>query len=50
MSRASAGDWAGAFFLVVIIYVLVRPSSAAAAAVDLFSKAMTSIVRGVTDM
>lgn len=49
-ARASLGDWAAAFFLLVIIYVLVRPNSAAASAVDLFSQAMTSIVRAVTDM
>lgn len=48
--RASLGDWVAAFFLVVIIYVLVRPNSAAAATVDLFSKAMASVVRAVTDM
>jgi hypothetical protein len=49
-ARSTLGDWFAAFFLIVIIYVLVRPSSAAAEAVDLFSKAMTSIVRAVTDM
>lgn len=48
--RAQVGDWIAGIFLVVIIYVLVRPSSAAASAVDLFSKAMASIVRAVTDM
>lgn len=47
---ASAGDWMAAFFLIVIVYVLVRPSSAAADAVDLFSKAMAAIVRATTDM
>lgn len=50
MAKSSAGDWIAALFLLVIIYVLVRPSSAAASAVDLFSKAMASIVRAVTDM
>jgi hypothetical protein len=49
-AKSSIGDWIAALFLVVIIYVLVRPSSAAASAVDLFSKAMASIVRAVTDM
>ena len=48
--RRSFGDWVAAFFLITIIYVLVRPNSAAADAVDLFSKAMASIVRAVTDM
>lgn len=50
LAKSSLGDWIAAFFLIVIIYVLVRPNSAAADAVDLFSKAMTSIVRAVTDM
>lgn len=48
--RAAVGDWVAAFFLIVIVYVLVRPKSAAADAVDLFSKAMSAIVRSVTDM
>ena len=48
--KGSVGDWIAALFLVVIIYVLVRPNSAAADAVDLFAKAMTSIVKAVTDM
>lgn len=52
MSRGKAvvGDWVAALFLIVVIYVLVRPKSAAADAVDLFSKAMAAIVRSVTDM
>lgn len=48
--KGSIGDWIAGLFLLVIIYVLVRPNSAAADAVDLFSKAMASIVRAVTDM
>lgn len=48
--KGGLGDWIAALFLLVIVYVLVRPSSAAASAVDLFSKAMASIVRAVTDM
>lgn len=48
--RASVGDWIAALFLLVIIYVLVRPQSAAAAAVDQFAKAMASVVKAVTDM
>jgi hypothetical protein len=49
-AKSSLGDWIAALFLLVIIYVLVRPQSAAASAVDLFSKAMASIVRAVTDI
>jgi hypothetical protein len=48
--KGGAGDWIAALFLLVIVYVLVRPRSAAAAAVDLFSKALASIVRATTDM
>ena len=48
--KSVLGDWVAAFFLIVIIYVLVRPRSAAADAVDLFSKGMAAIVRNVTDM
>ena len=48
--KGSIGDWFGALFLLVIIYVLVRPSSAAADAVTAFSKGMAAIVRAVTDM
>lgn len=47
---ASVGDWIAALFLLVIVYVLVRPNSAAADAVDLFSKAMAAVVRATTDM
>lgn len=49
-AKAAVGDWIAAFFLVVIVYVLVRPRSAAADAVNLFSRAMSAIVRSVTDM
>lgn len=49
-AKALLGDWVAALFLVVVIYVLVRPRSAAAEAVDLFSKAMAAIVRSVTDI
>lgn len=48
--KGTAGDWVAALFLLTIVYVLVRPQSAAASAVDLFSKAMASIVRATTDM
>lgn len=48
--KGIAGDWLAGLFLLVIIYVLVRPRSAAASAVDLFSKGMAAIVRNVTDM
>lgn len=49
-SKGFIGDWAAAVFLVAVVYVLVRPRSAAASAVDQFSKAMAAIVRNVTDM
>lgn len=49
-AKSSIGDWIAALFLLVIVYVLVRPSSAAADAVDLFSKAMSAVVRATTDM
>lgn len=48
--KALVGDWFAAFFLIVIIYVLVRPRSRAADAVDLFTKGIAAIVRNVTDM
>lgn len=48
--KGGVGDWVAALFLLVIVYVLVRPQSAAASAVDLFSKALASIVRATTDM
>lgn len=48
--KGSVGDWAAGIFLLTLIYVLVRPGSAAADAVTAFSKAMTAIVRNVTDM
>lgn len=44
------GDWLAAFFLVAVIYVLVRPQSRAADAVTLFAKGMAAIVTNVTDM
>lgn len=48
--KGSIGDWLAAIFLVAVIYVLVRPRSAAAEAVQMFSKGMAAIVRNVTDM
>lgn len=45
-----AGDWIALVFLVAVVYVLVRPRSAAAAAVDMFAESMAAIVRNVTDM
>lgn len=45
-----AGDWIAAVFLVALVYLLVRPRSAAADAVDLFAKAMTSVVKAVVDL
>lgn len=49
-ARGVIGDWIAGIFLVTVVYVLVRPRSAAASAVDSFSKAMAAIVRNVTDM
>lgn len=48
--KGTVGDWVAALFLVTVVYVLVRPRSAAADAVELFSKGMAAIVRNVTDM
>lgn len=48
--KGSIGDWVAALFLVTVIYVLVRPRSAAAEAVVMFSSGMAAIVRNVTDM
>lgn len=44
------GDWFAAFFLVAVVYVLVRPQSRASEAVTLFAKGMAAIVSNVTDM
>lgn len=49
-AKGLIGDWVAALFLVTVIYVLVRPQSRAAEAVTLFSRAMSAIVRNVTDM
>lgn len=43
-------DLAAAIFIVTIIYVLVRPRSAAVTFVDAFAGAFASIVRTVTDL
>lgn len=48
--KAGIGDWIAGLFLLTAIYVLVRPSSAAADAVTMFSRGMAAIVRNVTDM
>lgn len=48
--KSVLGDWVAGIFIVALIYVLVRPRSAAADAVTLFSKGMAAIVRNVTDM
>lgn len=50
MTRGLIADWFAALLLVTVIYVLVRPQSKAAEFVDLFAKAMTALVRTVTDM
>jgi hypothetical protein len=49
-ARRAVGDWAAALFLVALVYVLVRPQSAAADMVTQFSKAMAALVRTVTDL
>lgn len=43
-------DWFAVFFLVVLLYILVRPQSAAADLIDQFSKAMSALVRATTDI
>ena len=48
--RGAVGDWVAALFFVAVVYVLVRPQSAAADMVTQFSKAMAAIVRSVTDL
>lgn len=45
-----AADLIAAIFLIAIVYVLVRPSSAAVAAVDAVAAAMAAIVSTVTDL
>lgn len=40
-----AGDWFALLFLVSVVYLLVRPRSAARQAVDEFSRAMVAIVQ-----
>lgn len=50
MNRASFGDVAAAFFVLVLIFVLVRPRSRAAAAVKAFSDAMAAMVKAATDL
>lgn len=44
------GDWFAAFFIVALIYLLVRPQSVAAEAVHQFSEALTVLVRTSTNL
>lgn len=48
MSRIS--DWFGLLFVVAIIYILVRPSSKAAEAVDAVGGMVVALVRRATDI
>jgi hypothetical protein len=49
MWRRNAWDLFAAFFLVVVIYVLVRPSSKGGDFIRAFSDAMTALVTAATD-
>lgn len=44
------GDWIGLLFVVVVIYMLVRPRSPAAELVDSISAMVVAIVRRATDI
>ncbi len=48
--KGQLADWFAALFLVAVVYVLVRPRSAAADAVKGFSDAMVAIVKTATDL
>lgn len=43
-----AGDWFAGIFALVLIYMLVKPSSPAAQAVQTISQALISLVSSVT--
>lgn len=49
-STKFVGEWFAVLFFVAIIYVLVRPRSAGAETVKLFSEAMVALVRAATDI
>lgn len=44
------GDWFAAFFLLAIVYVLVRPRSQAAQLVSALGKFSVALVRRATDI
>ncbi len=44
------GDWFGLLFIVVVVYVLVRPRSKAAQLVDAVGSMVTAMVRRATDV
>jgi hypothetical protein len=50
VSRGAAGEWFAVFFLLVVVYVLVRPGTQAPAFIDAFTKFTASLVRTVTDL
>lgn len=45
-----AGDWIAGIFLLALVYLLVRPRSAAASAITEFAKAMTAITKNVVSL
>lgn len=44
------GDWLGLLFLLVIVYLLVRPRSLAVQTVDAFGDMLVAMVRRATDL
>lgn len=44
------GDWFALFFLVTVVYLLVRPRSAARQAVDDFATAMVALTKAAVDL
>lgn len=49
MKKLRTGEWFGLLFALAVVYVLVRPSSAAAQLVDLVGRTGVAIVRRATD-
>lgn len=47
--RSTIGDLATVFFVIAIVYLLVRPSSPAVEFVDVFGKGLTSVVAEAAD-
>jgi hypothetical protein len=48
--RGFVGDWFGLFFIVALIYLLVRPGSKAAETVGAVGGMLVAIVRQATDI